>query len=163
MFVGPLVAIVAQAEVVDRVAAVVADELILASDVSLEADLGRLDPSPWTARQPDPLARLVDGAILRALGGDVRLYQPSAREVDDRVDAFRRRLGDRAWSLLLTRHGIGADVVANALRRHLIRERYLRRNLTIPPEDPNWAARVSATVDLAREGLRVRIVAEEDR
>lgn len=160
---GVIAAIVAWAEVVDRVAAEVGDEIILSSDVALEADLGRIDPSAWTRRQPDPLARLIDGAVLRAAAGDLRLYQPSAREVDAAVAELHARMGERAWRRLLDRHGASERQVEVALRRHLIETRFLARAIASGPETAAWAPAVDAVLAPARAAVRVRIIAESDR
>jgi hypothetical protein len=151
----------APAGVVDRVAIVVDDELVLESDLRFEAVLANLDRSPlpfWAPTHGTPAERLEEAALVRALAGSVDLYQPSPREVAARLTALRERLGGaegfRAFQQLW---GRDETALAQTLAQRLVVERYLARNL---PEDPSdaagWLAATHALLAQVRPRFRVR-------
>jgi hypothetical protein len=154
-------ALLARAQVVDRVVAVVQGQPLLASEVALEADLARLDPSPlpqWRAgRDPESLA--VDALVLRLAAADIGLYQPSQEAVVERVGALREALGPQ-WTVFLARHGLDEDRIGPAVRRRMVVERFLARNLPTDPADAEaWLAEYDlALTALRARGLRIRTI-----
>jgi hypothetical protein len=162
----PIVAVEARADVVDRVVAVVEDQPLLQSEVRLVAAMGR-DPSPvpgWTALHPDPLEDLVDATMIRLLAADVGLYQPTREQVAERLAAFRATFErDEDFDRFVTEHGLDGPSLENALRRRMIVERYLLRNLVASPSDVEaWARECRALLDAMRPRLRVRVIELRD-
>ena len=156
-----LLAAPARAEVVDRVMWVVGDELVLASDLELDAVLTVLDPTPfWTLPRQRPEERSVEAAMLRRLAGDLPLYTPREEEVRARVERVRDQFRDRAaWEDFLGGWGLDERALATALRRRIVVERYLARNLAAPPEDTErWQAACRELLDDVRDRLRIRYV-----
>lgn len=153
-----------RAEVVDRVVTVVEDDIVLASEVELEAVLAILDPSPipfWEERERDPHARLVDAAVVRHLAGDLAIYQPTPQEVHARVEAIRAHFPDRAaWTLFLAAWSIDESALRLLMRRRMLVERYLTRTLSEDPADRStWIAACDHFLGEARRSLRIREVA----
>jgi len=153
----------ARAEVVDRVLFVVEDQLVLLSDVELNAAINPLDESPspfWSRPGADPAQQVVDAAILRHLAGNVALYQPSDDEVRERTEAIRARFLDRAsWQYFLGGWGMDERSFRSVIRRRMVAERYLARNLRADPADPQqWWAAATALLEDVRGRVRVRRV-----
>lgn len=153
----------ARAATVDRVVAVVESEPVLESQVRLEEDLTALDPTPlpgWSAVVPDPLERVVAATLLRSFAADVALYQPTRPQIEARREALRAAFGDpRTWDAFLNRHGLDEESVLAVLRRRMVVEKVLLRNLVAAPDDlPRWTAECRALLDQRRPRVRVRVV-----
>jgi hypothetical protein len=153
-----------RAEVVDRVVAVVESEPVLESQVRLEIDLTAFDPTPlpgWTSVEPDPLERVIDATIFRAMAADVALYQPTREQLEARREALRAAVGDpRAWDALLARHSLDEAGLSVVLRRRMVVEKLLLRNLVTSPADlASWRAECRALLDQVRPRVRIRYVA----
>jgi hypothetical protein len=151
----------AQSEVFDRVVAEVQQQLVLASEVQLESDLVSRDRSAlpfFTDAHADPLTRLIDAAVLRAAAGDVGLYQPTDEEVQARLEEVRSTFVDRtSWEAFLTLHGLDERALGRVLRRRLVAERYLRRNLSADPADAaTWLSECDGLLSQLRGRVRVR-------
>lgn len=151
----------ARAEVVDRVVAQVDQQLVLASDVTLETDLARRDLGQlpfWAPDHHDPLTRLIEAAVLRVASGEVGLYQPTTAEVDARLEAVRASFVDRAsWTEFLRIHGIDEAALARVLRRRLVAERFLARNLQVSPDDEQqWLRDCDRLLQQLRARVRIR-------
>lgn len=160
---APVISVVmslADAAVIDRVVAAVGEEVITESDVRLESALGGLDDSEspfWDSHRTDSLSRLIDAAVVRQLAGKVALYQPSDDEVRIRLESMRGRFADREdWTAFLLRHGLDEESLRGVLRRRIVAERYLARNVVVRATDDEawWAA---CQVFLAEQRLRYRI------
>lgn len=156
-----LTAAPARAGVVDRVVLVVDEDIVLESDLRIEATLTGLDDSPspfWSLQNGTASQRLEDAAVVRALAEGVRLYEPTPYEVAARVEKLRGRLGqESAWQAFLTLSGLDQDAIVQLMRRRMVVERYLARNL---PEDPldteAWLDACHALLDQVRARFRVR-------
>jgi hypothetical protein len=153
----------ARAEVVDRVMYVVEDQLVLQSDVLLNAAINPLEASPspfWSRPGADPAEQMVDAAILRHLAGNVALYQPGDDEVRTRTEAIRSRFLDRAsWQYFLEGWGLDERSFRSVIRRRIVVERYLTRNLRADPANPEeWWAATDALFREVRPRVRVRRV-----
>lgn len=163
----------ARAEVIDRVVAVVEEQLVTASDVALEADLARIDESPvpfWIVGHGDSLHRLIDAAVIRELAGDVALYRPSDEAVGARIEAMRGRFrspgaepgaaGGRdrsAWQAFLARRGLDEESLRGIVERRMVVEAYLSRNVPVAPTDPEgFVEAVDRILAVAEERLRIR-------
>ena len=152
----------ADAEVIDRVVAVVEDQLILASDIRIEAQLSEMDPSPfplWT-RQPDALERVLEAAMFRALAGDVSLYQPPEEEVAARMQAMRDRAGSvQQWRAFLDDLGLDSPGLLLVVRRRMIAEAYVSRTLQVETIDEQaWHAACEVLIEQVRARLRIRMI-----
>ncbi len=154
----------AHAEVIDRVVAIVEEQLITSSDVTLEADLSRIDSSPvpfWTRGHGEPLHRLVDAAVIREIAHDVALYRPSDEQIGARVTAMRERFADRgAWQVFLRERGLDEDALRAVMERRMVVEAYLLRNIAVAPKDEDtFVAAVDALLAPWEDRLSIREVA----
>jgi hypothetical protein len=161
-----LLTLAANAEVIDRVAASVDEQLITASEVALEADLARIDASPvpfWNRGHGDALHRLVDAAVIRELAGDVALYQPSDDAIGVRLDAMRAKFPDRAaWGAFLGERGLDEDTLRALIGRRMVVEAYLLRNIAVPPANTEpFLDKVEGLVEPAKARMRIREIPEQ--
>jgi hypothetical protein len=129
-------AVAAHAQVVDRLVAVVGGATVVtASDVELEVALAPLDASElpfW--RHGDAAERLVDAALLRTAAADIALYQPTADAIRARTDAIHARFAsDADWTRFRNRWGLDDAALAVVVRRRMVVERFLQRNLKADP------------------------------
>jgi len=151
----------ARAEVIDRVVAVVNGQPVLASDVAIGVELAQLDPS---SRLPPPDGDVtrwtIDTVVVRTLAESVKLYDPSAREVHERVDGLRSAFPDReSWARFLARHGLDEAGLEPMMRRQLVVERFLLRNIQADPNDRDaWNREAVALLAALRDGVVWRIV-----
>lgn len=157
------VSTVARADVVDRVVAVVEEQILMDSEVRLEGVLAPLDSSPspfWAADRATPVDRLIDAAVIRELTGDVSLYQPPEAEVRGRLEAVRAKFPNaQAWTAFLTSWGLDEDGLRAVLRRRISVERWLARNVQASASDrPAWQAALDQTLTPYRNRYRIRVV-----
>ena len=148
----------------DRVEVVVEDELVMTSDLHLDVLLQELDtPSgPYWARTPaDPMQRLADAALIRHIASDLAIYQPHADDVQARLDQLVvEHFATRgAWDAFLESKSLTDADVRLMLRRRMVVERYLSRNLhTSPAETDAWWAACDALIERERTRARIRVV-----
>ena len=156
----------ARAAVYDRVVAQVDQQLVLASDVALDSALQPYDRSglPFWSAAHDPLDRQIAGAAIRVAAGDISVYQPSNDEVVARLEALHAAFPtSSAWDNFLRLHGLDEASLRAVVRRRLIVERYLRRNVLADPEDgPAWLAAADRVIDALLPRIRVRRIAAEE-
>ena len=123
------------AEVIDRVLAVVAGELILQSDVVAARELGLVivDPSaPDPAREA--LSRLIDRALILAEVDRFAPPEPEATSIDDELAAVRARFpSPDAYARTLARTGLEERHLRETLRQDLRMAAYLTQRFTAPP------------------------------
>lgn len=154
----------AHAIVFDRVVAQVQQQLVLASEVALEDELTQHDPGalPFWSRSGPPLDVLVQATVLRVAAGDVGLYQPDEADVAARLEAVRRTFEARAdWEGFLNRHGLDEVRLSRVLRRRLVAERFLRRNVQASLDTPDlWVAEARAMITQLESRVRIRYVPE---
>lgn len=153
----------AHGQVVDRIVAVIDDKLVLASEVALESALAPRDASPvpfWRANSSSPDDRLVAAALIQRAAGDLALYQPDDIAVRARLDALRLGFDDiDAWRAFLQRHGLDEDGLLVMLRRRLVVERYLTRNIVASTDNEEvWLASMATLLDKLVSRARVRRV-----
>jgi hypothetical protein len=153
--------VTAFAGVVDRIVVVVDEELVLESDIRLEAVITGLDVAPlpfWTRAHATPVERLEKAAMVRSLAAGVALYEPDPADVAARVRAIRARLGGpEAWAAFEQLWGLDDRSVARLVRRRMVVERYLARNLTEDPSRPDaWLTACDALLDELRPRFRIR-------
>lgn len=154
-------ALAAPPTLVDRVVADVDGQLILLSEVAQEAILTEVDVDGtpfWDPNWLVPEQRLVSAAIVRNIAADVRLYEPSRQDVERRLEAIRGRFPRRrAWQAFLDRLSVDEARLAVLLRRRMVVDRYLRRNLLADPADPvAFQAVAAAHLEELYEVSRVR-------
>lgn len=153
----------ADATVVDRVVVVVGEQPVLASEIHTEVVLSQRDRSPvpfWDLVDDDPLRQLVDTLVVRASAGDIELYEPQPEQIRERVETLRLQFDDGvAWSTTLERWGLDEDGLTAWMRRRLIVERFLLRNLPVSTSERDaWRDAARALVQQLRARFRVREV-----
>lgn len=151
------------AETIDRIVAVVEEEVVLWSEVQLEGELGNYTQgaSPfWSQDRTDATSRLIEASILRQLASGVALYTPPEEQVRDQVESMRMQFADRAsWLAFLNRHGLDEESLRTWIRRRLVVDRYLARNLDSPVDDPErWQQAFDPLMERVQLGARVRRV-----
>ena len=158
----------AHAEVVDRIVAVVGDELVLASEIALEDAISRADTPEipfWSHEHKTPFERLTEAALIRHTAGDVAIYTPTTDEVQARIEVIRRHFKDRgSWTLFLERWMLDEPSLRTIVKRRMIVERYLSRNISEKPTDKqNWLSACETTINALRVNVHVRIVSNTDK
>jgi hypothetical protein len=151
----------ASATVVDRVVVVVDEELVMLSEVQLEEALSTLDVtnSPfWSANHNTAVDRLIDAAVVRQVAGEVRLYEPPEKSVRNRVELIRRRFGGRLpWLEFLERWGLDEAQLRIIVRRRMVVERFLDRNLSVSTDEQQaWLTASDEFMKQLRLRLRIR-------
>ncbi len=151
----------ATAAVVDRIEVVVEEELVMTSDLLVDAVLDPIDQSPsplWNTTPRDRLARMVEATLIRTLAGEIGIYQPDEADVERRMQQMVNEhfANKAAWSEHLSRQGLDEAAVRTALRRRVVVERWLNRNLQAPPDDRlNWWREYRQLI--AQQSSRARI------
>jgi hypothetical protein len=149
---------------VDRIVAVVGDRLVLASDVAIENEIGARNVYTVAAlaeRRKDVPRWLVDMAIVRALAGDVRVYEPTRQDVADALDRFAQSFGDAAtYRQFLERSGLSQERLQSLLTTRLIVERYIQRNVGLGLTDAELAERFDVWIAERRQQVAIRELAE---
>lgn len=152
-------------EPAERVVAVVEDELVLASEVDLDRALTGHDTQAsrfFTALRRTPEDNLVDAAVLRAEASDIALYQPDDAEIGARALAIRQHVDrDGDWQDFRAAWGLSDELLAAWVRKRLVVERYLTRNLAVSAtEEPErFDTEVERHVLTLRARTRIRRVA----
>jgi hypothetical protein len=125
-------------EIIDRVLAVAAGNLIMLSDVRAALEFGLVSPGS----APDPvrevLSRLIDRALVLAEVDRYAPPEPSAGAVDHAVQAVRLRFSTpEAFAAALARVGMGDKYLRETLREDLRIRAYLDQRFTVvaPTED----------------------------
>lgn len=154
----------ARASVVDRIVVVVEQQLVMESDIRLEQVLAGLDPSPspfWDRERVDARTRLVQAAIFRELAGDVALYEPGPDALVARMIALRGRFPNTdSYASFLEFWGLTETGLARVVRRRMIVELFLARNLQVDPDDRSaWYAECEALLEQVRPRFRIREIA----
>jgi hypothetical protein len=149
---------------VDRIVAVVGDRLALASDVAIENEIAARNVYTVAAlaeRRKDAARWLVDMAIVRALAGDVRVYEPTRQEVAEALERFVSTFDDAAsYRQLLDRFGLSQERLQSLLTTRLVVERYIQRNVGLGLTDEELAARYDEWIAERRQQVAIREIAE---
>jgi hypothetical protein len=119
-------------EIIDRVLAVAAGNLIMLSDVTAARELGLLS----AGEAPDPLreilSRLIDRALVLAEVDRYAPPEPDAAAVDRAVESVRARFATpEALAAALARVGISETHVRETLRGDLRIRAYLEQRFTV--------------------------------
>jgi hypothetical protein len=129
-------------EVIDRVLAVVAGDVITLGDVMAARDLGLVT----VAASADPIRAILSTLIDRSLVlAEVDRYappEPDAASIDREVEAVRARFSDaRAFEAALARVGMDDKYLRETLRQDLRIRAYLQQRFTVPsPTDDELGA-----------------------
>ncbi len=151
----------------DRVVAVVGDRLVLASDVALERALSEHDPRPFPIGERadrDALEVAIDAAIIRGLAGDVTVYQPTAAQVRERLDALRETWENPGeYVRFLSAFGLDEERLSGVLYARIVVERYVQRVVVLQSQaagetEDQLRARYDAWIEGAREQVQIRRV-----
>lgn len=158
-----LAATPAAAQPLDRVVAVVGDQLVLASDVRLLELLGTRDPKALPVWSPTP-QRAIDVAAVRELAGDVSVYAPRPEALTARYDDVRESFEtDDSFKEFLRVWGMREADLQALIRRRLVVEQFLRRNIELAPDHPGFSAAADAVFEAARERVVIRAIAPRAR
>ena len=125
----------ARAEIIDRVLAVAAGELIMLSDVTAARDLGFVQVD--VASGGDPIAavlsRLIDRELVLAEVDRYAPPEPTKEAVDREVQNVRARFASAAaFEAVLARSGIDENSVRETVRQNLRIRTYEDQRFTVP-------------------------------
>lgn len=142
----------AQPELIDRVLAVAAGEVITLSDVRAARELGRVDVGQAADPVRAVLSQLIDRALVLAEVNRFAPPEPSASTIDDAFDLVVVRFQSaQAFDTTLARLGIDRAFVRELLREDLRIRAYLDQRFTAATVDEQ-----RAMVDAWIAGLRQR-------
>jgi len=130
-----------RAEVIDRVLAVVAGNLITLSDVTAARDLGFVHPPPDADPVGAVLSALIDRDLVLAEVDRYAPPEPSAPAVDRGVAEVRARFASAdAFDAALARSGLDAQRLRGFVRQNLRIQAYEEQRFTVaPPTDEELA------------------------
>lgn len=124
-------------EIIDRMLAVVAGDLIMMSDVAAAVEFGLVPPSGGADVTAVVLSQLIDRSLML---DEVQRYappEPSAESVDRELEAVRERfLTAEAFQNALARYGVEESSLRQTLRANLRLRAYLSERFSaVPPSD----------------------------
>jgi hypothetical protein len=126
------VSVVLSAEIIDRVLAVVAGQLIMQSDVAAARGLGLVSSATAPDATRETLSRLIDRALILAEVDRYAPPEPEAAAVDREIQAVRARLPSaQAFEAVLKRVGIDEQHLRETLRQDLRIRAYLDQRFTV--------------------------------
>jgi hypothetical protein len=128
-------------EVIDRVLAVAAGDVILLSDVVAARDFGLIVPGESTDPIREILTRLIDRALVLAEVNRYAPPEPAAADVDRALAEVRARFpAPETFTDRLTRAGLTEAHLRETLRGDLRIRAYLEQRFTVaPPTDSELA------------------------
>ena len=121
-----------QSIVMDRVTAIVGEQVLTANDIRLEAALAPIDPSPvpiLRTTASDPLQSIIDLAIIRQKAGNIALYQPSASDLRVRLNQLRASADD--YDAILTQLAINESRIESILFARMVAENFVYRQVVL--------------------------------
>jgi hypothetical protein len=156
---GATLLLVQPGEIIDRVLAIVAGDVITLSDVVAARDLGFVAPASAGGDPSDATREVLTALIERALVlAEVERYappEPASGEIDRRLQSIRVRFQTpEAFSMALARAGLEDTHLRERLRQDLRIEAYLAERFAAAGRDAlvrDWIAglrRRSDIVDL---------------
>ena len=129
-------------EIIDRVLAVAAGEVIMLSDVSAARDFGLVTPAPAGDPIKDVLSRLIERALVMAEVARYAPPEPDTAAVDRALDAVRARFATReAFDRALERVGMSEAHLRELLRGDLRIQAYLEQRFTVAAPNDDELAR----------------------
>jgi hypothetical protein len=132
------IAAIVEAEIIDRVLAVVSGAVIMQSDVLAAFDLGVVDPGTTDDPMAAVLSQLIDRQLILA---EVDRYvppEPSPDAIERAAQQVRARFATAdAYDSALARSGMGEARLRRMLRDELRIRTYLDERFTVPPPTDN--------------------------
>jgi hypothetical protein len=126
------------AEIIDRVLAVAAGELIMLSDVTAARDLGLVPVRGDAAPERQILTQLIDRALMLAEVDRYAPPEPDAASVDRELQNVRMRFASpEAFERALARSGINEQHLRGTLREDLRIRSYLEQRFTVAAPTEN--------------------------
>jgi hypothetical protein len=121
-------------EMIERVMAVVAGDVITLGDVTAARELGLVPLETRADPVRDVLTQLIDRSLILA---EVERYvppEPSAQAIDEAVQSVRSRFASgEAFEAVLTRVGIDDKDLRETIRQDLRIRAYIEQRFTVPP------------------------------
>lgn len=146
----------------DRIVVIVNEKIITQSDIEIEQILSRKIPSISKILQQQRIQNPQDGAtqiyILNNFAGDINFYQPSSEQIAQRYQEFKNN-----WSVIeeynqfFQKYGWKNTTVFTYIRKLLIAENYIQKNIGIPFDDFNESAINSYAQWLSNANNRINI------
>jgi hypothetical protein len=146
---------IVRAEIIDRILAVAAGELIMLSDVTAARDLGLVRINPSADPVGAVLAVLIDRELVLAEVDRYGPPEPSSAAVDRELQRVRQRFATgAAFDAALARSGIDEKHLRETLRQNLRIRAYQEQRFTVPPPSDEEIARYYAShvQEFARDG-----------
>lgn len=128
-------------EVIDRMLAVVAGDLIMLSDVAAAVEFGLVPQTTGPDAIRVVLSQLIDRSLMLAEVDRYAPPEPTALEVDQALSTVRGRFAsDESYRAALDRFGIDEQSLHQTLRANLRLRSYLVQRFTsVPPSDDELA------------------------
>jgi hypothetical protein len=121
-------------EIIERVLAVAAGDLITQSDVTAARELGLIAPAGSGDPEGEILSRLIDRSLMLAEVDRYAPPEPSVDAVDRELQIVRSRFATaQAFDAALARVGMDEKYLRATLRQDLRIRAYLDQRFTIPP------------------------------
>jgi hypothetical protein len=139
-------------EIIDRVLAVVAGDLITLSDVRAARELGLVDPGNAADPMRAVLSRLIDRSLVL---NEVNRYappEPTAEAIEQQIGELRSQLGSaQTFDATLTKVGVALEQLRDVVRGDLRIRAYLAQRFTA-----DTPVRSQAAINDWVDGLRRR-------
>ena len=152
-------------DLVDRVLAVVAPQIIMLSDVRAFLELRLVDPPASADPVPETLTALIERQlVVNEISANV-IEEPSIEEVEEQMAVVAERLGGlEALQAVLPGVGFTADDLEQLLREDLRVERYLARRFpgARQPTEEELAAWMQEHADELRDDGALSLEAARD-
>src|SRR5262245_59807617 len=134
-------AIVHGEEIIDRMLAVVAGDLIMLSDVAAAVEFGLVPRTTGPDAVRVVLSQLIDRSLMLAEVDRFTPPEPSPLDVDRELTSVRGRFAsDEAYRAALDRYGIYEQSLRQTLRANVRLRNYLTQRFTsVPPSDGELA------------------------
>jgi hypothetical protein len=142
-------------EIIERVLAVAAGDLIMMSDVRAARELGLIDPGRASDPVREVLTRLIDRALVLAEVDRYQPPEPAADAVDGQLAAIRARFASPdVLAAALTRLGLDRDRLRELVREDLRIRAYLDQRFASENGEPRdraiaeWVAGLRRRADV---------------
>jgi hypothetical protein len=127
-------AVVSEAEIIDRVLAGVGGVVITQSDVIAASELGLLTADPVTDPAGTMISRLIERQLILVEVDRYAPPEPTVEAVDRELSVVRARFpSESAYKAALARSGVDEKRVRQTLRDELRIRAYLEQRFTVPP------------------------------